>query len=133
MQEWRMRVFPRRILRLAVVALQISAVQSFAQTDQPDLPGQGPSPTTKDAQGAGVDVSLGRQEVKQQIARELGISEVEVPLAVHVPIELAKRVCENEVFDARANVNRSCTATKYSPDIAQAVRDHPQTSAVPEQ
>lgn len=128
-----MRVFPRRILRLAVFALQISAGQSFAQTHHQELLGQGASPTTKDAQGAGVDVSLGRQEVKQQIARELGISEVEVPLAVHVPLELAKRVCENEVFDARANVNRSCTATKYIPEIAEAARNHPQTSAVPEQ
>ncbi|ESW83211.1 hypothetical protein NKJ48_29435 [Mesorhizobium sp. M0114] len=118
---------------LAVFALQLFAVQSFAQTEQQDLPGQGASSTTEDAQDVGVDVSLGRHEVKQQIARELGISEVEVPLAVHVPIELAKRVCEKEVFDARANVNRSCTATKYIPEIAEAARNRPQTSAVPEQ
>ncbi|MER8529909.1 MULTISPECIES: hypothetical protein [unclassified Mesorhizobium] len=127
-----MRVF-QRILPLAVFALQLFAVQSFAQTEQQDLPGQGASSTTEDAEDVGVDVSLGRHEVKQQVARELGISEVEVPLAVHVPIELAKRVCEKEVFDARANVNRSCTATKYIPEIAEAARNRPQTSAVPEQ
>ncbi|MER8727607.1 hypothetical protein [Mesorhizobium sp. M1027] len=65
-----MRVF-QRILPLAVFALQLFAVQSFAQTEEQDLPGQGASSTTEDAQDVGVDVSLGRHEVKQQIAREL--------------------------------------------------------------
>nr|WP_156942039.1 hypothetical protein [Mesorhizobium sp. LNHC220B00] len=119
--------------------------QASAQTSQPAhqsgyssqtakqdrLPAQGSSPTAKD--DVGVDVSLGRPEVKQQVARHLGMAEAEIPLAVHVPIALASRVCGQEVFTARANVNRSCTATKFIPEIAEAARNHPQTSAVPEQ
>ncbi|TIM06038.1 MAG: hypothetical protein E5Y67_31505 [Mesorhizobium sp.] len=132
-----MRILPHRILRPALIAWLLVTVKSFAQTaQQDDLPGQGASPTTEnpgDPQDIGVDVSLGRQEVKQKIAAKLGISETEVPLAVYVPIELAERVCEKEAFDARANANRSCTATKYIPEIAEAARNHPQTSAVPEQ
>ncbi|RWM69195.1 MULTISPECIES: hypothetical protein [Mesorhizobium] len=132
-----MRIVPHRFLRPAVIAWLLFTVQTFAQTgQQDDLPGQGASPTTenpRDPQDVGVDVSLGRQEVKQKIAAQLGISENEVPLAVHVPIELAERVCEKAAFDARSNTNRSCTATKYIPEIAEAARNHPQTSAVPEQ
>ncbi|ESY99121.1 hypothetical protein [Mesorhizobium sp. L48C026A00] len=132
-----MRILLHRIVRPAVIAWLLFTVQTFAQTgQQDDLSGQGASPTTEDSQDpqdVGVDVSLGRQEVKQKIAAKLGISEAEVPLAVHVPIALAERVCEKEAFDARANVNRSCTATKYIPEIAEAARNHPQTSAVPEQ
>ncbi|MER9421020.1 hypothetical protein NKI88_00980 [Mesorhizobium sp. M0317] len=103
-----------------------------SQTGKHDrLPAQGSSPTAKD--DVGVDVSLGRPEVKQQVARHLGVAETELPLAVHVPIALASQVCGQEVFTARANVNRSCTATKFIPEIAEAARNHPQTSAVPEQ
>lgn len=38
-----------------------------------------------------------------------------MPLAIYLPIELAKQVCSQEVFEARANADRSCTATKYIP------------------
>jgi hypothetical protein len=119
--------------------------QARAQTSQPAqqsgdssqigkqdrLPAQGSSPTA--THDVGVDVSLGRPEVKQQVARHLGMAETEVPLAVHVPIALASEVCGQEVFTARAKVNRSCTATKFIPAIAEAARNHPQTFAVPEQ
>jgi hypothetical protein len=132
-----MRILPYRILRPALITWLLFTVQTFAQTgQQDDLPSQGASPTTGNPQepkDVGVDVSLGRLEVKQKIAAKLGISETEVPLAVHVPIELAERVCEKAAFEARANANRSCTATKYIPEIAEAARNHPQTSAVPEQ
>ncbi|ESX34127.1 hypothetical protein NKH34_19330 [Mesorhizobium sp. M1148] len=130
---------------LGLGASLILGAQASAQTSQPAqqsgdssqtgkhdrLPAQGSSPTAKD--DVGVDVSLGRPEVKQQVARHLGVAETELPLAVHVPIALASQVCGQEVFTAHDNVNRSCTATKFIPEIAEAARNHPQTSAVPEQ
>jgi hypothetical protein len=140
-----MRTFGLHVVSLALAALFGLAGQSPAQTGQPAdpsgqpsqrgkqdrLPAQGASPTASN--DVGVDVSLGRPEVKQQVAKHLGVTEAEVPLAVHVPIALASQVCEQEVFAARANVNRSCTATRFIPEIAEAARNHPRTSAVPEQ
>jgi hypothetical protein len=126
-----MNIFPYRIARLATVALLSPAAQTFGQ----GLPGQGASPTTvdrQDPQDMGAEVSFGGQEVKRQIAAKLAIAEAEVPLAIYLPIELSKQVCSQEVFEARA-ANRSCTATKYIPEFAEAARDHPQTSAVPDQ
>lgn len=125
------------ILAITAAALAYATPQACAQENTPDkLPGQGASPTTSDSsdpQDVGVEVSLGREEVKQQLAAELGVSEAELPLSVYLPIAIAERVCGQAEFDARANANRSCTATTYVPEIAQVVRDHPQTSAVPEQ
>jgi hypothetical protein len=137
-----MSIFGLRVISSAVGVMLAFGPQVLAQTSQPTqqsqqtgkqdrLPAQGSSPTAKD--DVGVDVSLGRPEVKQQVARQLGVAETDVPLSVHVPIALASQVCEQEVFTARANVNRSCTATKFVPEIAEAARNHPQTSAVPEQ
>lgn len=78
-----MRILLHRIVRPAVIAWLLFTVQAYAQTgQQDDLPGQGALPTTEDSQDpqeVGVDVSLGRQEVKQKIAAKLGICETEVP------------------------------------------------------
>jgi hypothetical protein len=36
---------------------------------------------------------------------------------IYLLIELAKQVCSQGVFEARANANRSCTATSYIPEM----------------
>lgn len=122
---------------IAGLIIVAAAASGYAQGNQSgNLPGQGASPSMvnpHDPDDVGVEVSLGREEVKRQAAGELGVSEAELPLSIQLPIALAERACGQEDFEARANVNRSCTATRYIPEIAEAVRNHPQTSATPEQ
>lgn len=71
-----------------------------------------------------VDVSLGRQEVKDQVAAQLGIKPADVPLSVRLSEQIARDVCAMEELGA-TDTNRSCTATKFIPALAEAASKTP--------
>ena len=63
------------------------------------------------------------------MAQELGLPLADVPLSLHMPLELATKVCGQEVFDSEQDDNRSCTATRYTPELAQVARQNLATDA----
>ncbi|WP_309083439.1 hypothetical protein [Chelativorans sp.] len=113
------------LLSLATVLAGAFSPSLRAQEAPPAAPTAPSAQTEQQIEGAlqdGVEVSLGREEIKQQIAKDLGISEVEVPLSVHLPPEIADQVCPQTEFEVRSNENRSCTASNYLPELAEAAR-----------
>lgn len=70
----------------------------------------------------GIEVSLGRPEVKEQVAQAMGVTTVDVPLTIRVPLEVARQVCGETVFDSTTDTNRSCTATRFAPALVEAAR-----------
>jgi len=100
------------------------------QAEQP-LPGApaGELDAAHDAAEANVEVSLGRPEVKAQVAQAMGVTPVDVPLTVRVTLDVAREVCGQEVFDSTTDTNRSCTATQFAPALVEAAQAGLQTEA----
>jgi len=71
---------------------------------------------------AAVEVSLGREEVKREVAKELGITETEVPLSVELPMDVAEKACPQQQFETTLKENRSCTASEFIPELSEAAR-----------
>ncbi|HEV7255659.1 MAG TPA: hypothetical protein VGN97_21490 [Mesorhizobium sp.] len=126
-------------------ALLLAAPAAYAQTEVP-LPAPPPAaPATQaepsldpaagadaaalDAPEASVEVSLGRPEVKEQVAQAMGVTTVDVPLTIRVTLDVAREVCGQEVFDSTTDTNRSCTATHFAPTLVDAAREGLRTQA----
>ena len=131
-----MRRYITRSVTLIAAATFLSSVPALSQTQgQAQTQAQDAAGTAATAQtGAdpldpGVEVSLGRTEIKQQLATELGLPIADVPMSVHVPLDLATRVCGQEVFDSELDNNRSCTVTHFAPELVAIAQESLRTDA----
>lgn len=128
---------------VAAAALLLAMAGASAQTEAPPPPAPPPAPApagqaapanaaeaaAEQALDPGIEVSLGRSEIKQQVAQAMGLTTVDVPLTVRAPLEVARQVCGETVFESTADTNRSCTATRFAPELVEAARASLQSEA----
>lgn len=89
----------------------------------PDGPTGEPSASPLDVPDANIEVSLGRREVKQEVAQLMGVTPVDVPLTVRVTLDVAQEVCGQTVFGSATDADQSCTATEFAPALVDAARE----------